>query len=306
MTKLLEAYPVINDEILKKINTNVELKVYYSSTKEKKVKISKDLEKENTYYIDDNGTWNPDNYDFVCDGNLNIYNLNCLFVENKIVDNSTTIGIAINVVSKVSKINYTIELGEFNYGDNNISFPFNFTIEKKRLRQNVELEFFFFVKKVKRYSLYCSVEGSNLGIVQVLSINIEGNGSIFPILYFNDTSKPLWNMSINYEDYNDVFSIQTICIKINKSHKDFNLLKLEDISSLNYCWWKEMLGSFFITILLNAKDDFDNIINCDYEDGTIGCFISYIIGLFKIDKPLIENSIELSSHIRYMLDKMIK
>ena len=43
-----------------------------------------------------------------------------------------------------------------------------------------------------------------------------------------------------------------------------------------------------------------------YEDGTVGCFISYLITVFNIDKSLLDNPIELSSRIRFMLDVVIK
>ena len=306
MAKLLETYPIVDNEIIEKINPDIKLKVYTSSSRLEEVQIAKDLEKENLYYIDDNGGWTPANNDFVCAGYIFLSQLDCLYNENKIAADTTTLGIAVNVTSKTSKLNCTYPIGEFNFGDNNISVPFNFKIEKHRLSQKIELDFFIYVKEVDKKTLYSSIVGSNLGSIQLITFDIEGSGSIFPITIIEDTTKPLWTMSLNYDDYVEDFSIQTVCIKLNKAHKDFQYLGSEDITQTNYYLWKEILGSFFSTILLNSKDDFENLYNNTYEDGSIGCFIAYLITVFNINRPLLENPIELSSHIRYMLDIVIK
>lgn len=306
MAKLLETYPVVDNEIIKIINPSVNLKVYYTSNQLEEIPITKDSEKENSYYIDDNGEWSPAINDFICIGKINLTELDSLYIENKIADNATTLGVAINVTSKTSKINKTYPIGEFNLGDNNICLPFKFKFEKQKLSQKIELDFFIYVKKVKNETLYSSIVGSNLGSIHVVNFDIEGSGSIFPITIIEDITKPLWSMSLNYDDYEEIFSTQTVCIKINKVHKDYKFLGSEDITPMNYYLWKEILASFFLTILLNSKDEFESFYNNIYEDGTVGCFIAYLISIFNIDKPLLENPIELSSQIRIMLDIAVK
>lgn len=307
MAKVLETYPIVDNDIIYNINPEIsKLRVYSSSNMENEIQITKDSEKENSYYIDDNGGWSPATNDFVCSGSLILTSLNCLYNENQIADTNTTLGVAVTVTSKTSKLNNTYPIGEFNYGNDNISLPFNFKIEKQRLSEKIELDFFLYVKEVEKESLFASVVGSNLGSILLLNFDIEGSGSIFPITIIDDSTKPLWTMSLNYDDYTQDFSTQTVCIKLNKGHRDFQYLGSEDITPTNYYLWKEILGSFFLTILLNSKEDFESLYNNIYEDGTVGCFISYLITVFNIDKPLLENPIELSSRIRFMLDVVIK
>ena len=71
MAKVLETYPIVDNDIIYKINPEInKLRVYSSPNMEDEIQITKDSEKENSYYIDDNGSWSPATNDFICNGNL--------------------------------------------------------------------------------------------------------------------------------------------------------------------------------------------------------------------------------------------
>lgn len=308
MAKVLELYPLITDTAVQELNCTSNFKIYYSSNGvEKEIPITNVPDTECGYYIDDNGEWNPSNNNMYFDGKISISNLNILYNTYKVAEDTTTLGIGMTFVSKTSKFNFSKSLCEFNLGDDYLNIPFGFNIEKNRLGQNIEIEFFVYVKQVENTnSLFCSIEGSNLGVIHTITIDVEGSGSIFPIKIIDDPSKPLWTMSLNYDTLDDNFSMQTVCIKINKSHKDYKFLGSEDIDSSNYYLWKEILANFFVNILLNSSSDYDTLADNLYQDGTVGCFISYIILSFGIDKYIIDNPIMLFEKIRLVLDKIIK
>ena len=98
MAKVLETYPIVDNDIIYKINPEIsKLRVYSSSNMEDEIQITKDSEKENSYYIDDNGGWSPATNDFICNGSLILTSLNCLYNENQIADTNTTLGVAVTV-----------------------------------------------------------------------------------------------------------------------------------------------------------------------------------------------------------------
>ena len=307
MAKLLESFPIIVDEAINIIRPEVKLSLSYDNNGTiKDLPITHIPDTDYNYYIDNNGEWNPSKNNLKIRGNINLFNLNTLFNEYKVADVCTTLGVGINFICKTSKMNITKPIGEFDYGDDILSLNFDLDIDKQKLSQKVDIEVFVYVKSVLNKTIFASVEGVELGQLCNITMDIEGSGSIFPIKIIEDSSKPLWSMNLNYDTLDDSFSIQTVCIKINKAHKDFKYLGCEDIDSNNYYLWKEILSNFFVNILLSAKEEYDSLSNNLYEDGTVGCFIAYLIDSFKIEKNYMDNPIMLSENIRLILDKIIK
>ena len=307
MAKLLESYPIIIPEAIDLMNVDTNFKLSYIK-KDSMInldyqKISPDLDE---YYVDDSSDWNPVTYNLKCEGVISISNTAILYDNYKVANPGTILGVCMTFVSKNTNLTFTQEIGNITVDNNSYSFPFSFNIEKNRLSQKIEIIFSIFVKEAIGDGPFAKIQGSDLGIVHGFVLNIEGSGSIFPIKLIDDASKPLWTMNINYDDLSDDFSIQNICIKINRHHNDYKYLGSEDIDINNYYLWKEILANFFVTLLENSKDEFDLITSNQYEDGTIGCFLNYIVESFGIDKVTIENPIILSENIRKRLDLIIK
>jgi hypothetical protein len=241
-------------------------------------------------------------------GRLSISNINALFNEYPIASHDTVLGIAMTVYCKLSKINFTKPIGELKYNQHNetCNFDYNFYFPAKSLNQSINIEFSIYVKECNSTTgPFATIVGANLGTIKTFEIKIEGSGSIFPIKIIEDINKPLWSMNINYDDLNDDFSIQSVCIKLNKAHNDFKYIGSEAIDANNYYLWKEVLAGFFTNILLYSKDDFDLLENNEYKEGSMGNFINYIICNFQISKSDIGNPITLSEKIRLFLDKII-
>ena len=307
MAKYLETYPTILPDAIKKIDPSVELSLkYLKDNEEKNIEIARVPDTLNGYYIDDNGEWNPKDYNITIKGKLTLNQINCLFRENKVAAGNTLLGIGMTYVSKTSKINYTKPLIVFNSSDSGLCVPFEIEIDKGRISQKLDIEFFAYVKEAPNKTLYASLEGETLGTITSITIDLEGSGSIFPIKIIDDPTKPLWTMHLNYDSLEEDFSILTVCLKINKAHKDYKFLGSQDIDSSNYYLWKEILASFFSNILINSAGDYESLYNNQYEDGTVGCFISYLVESFGIDKATIENSIQLTELLRTKLDLVIR
>lgn len=309
MGTILENYPMINETVLSNLSIINNFRLHY--TTEEKISNLEYTNIDDTYeayYVDSSGTWNPINNDLNCFGRLSISNVNTLFNECPIASHDTILGVAITVYCKLSKVNFTKSIGEIKYNQYNdiLNFDYNFYFPSKSLSQSINVEFSVYVKECNSTTgPFAKIKGSNLGIIKSFELKIEGSGSIFPIKIVEDINKPLWSMNINYDDLNDDFSIQSVCIKINKSHNDFKYLGSEAIDANNYYLWKEVLAGFFTNILLYSKDDFDSLEENEYKEGSMGNFINYIISNFQISKSDISNPIILSEKIRLFLDKII-
>ena len=121
MAKILESYPILNEEIISLLNPSLSIRLsFYKNGVYKDLIVNKVPETDFGYYLDNSGEWNPSKDSLHIDGKLLIGELDTLFTSNQIADTNTTIGVAMNCVCKSSKYNVTKSIGEFNFGDNNV------------------------------------------------------------------------------------------------------------------------------------------------------------------------------------------
>ena len=120
--------------------------------------------------------------------------------------------------------------------------------------------------------------------------------------------EPLWYVDLNYDDLNDAFCQNNLCLNINSSHNDFDKIGSQDITLENKAMWKEILASFFSQIIISLNDNEKNDLYQDdiYGDGSIGLFLQYIIKNFNIDKQVLDNPILLNKKILIGLDGIMK
>lgn len=310
MGAVVENYPMLNDSILDNLIISNSFSLSYTKEGElKEIDYVNENNLEDVFYVDNAGGWNPYDCNFIYNGQLSLKNTNILFNEMPIVAQDSIIGVAVTVYSKLTKLNITKPIGEivYNKSQNDQLINYSFEFPRSSLSQRVYIEISLYLKRsISEKIPFISISGANLGLLKKIELEIEGSGSIFPIKIIEDPDRPLWTMNINFDDIGDDFTVQTVCIKINKAHNDFKYLGSEDIDINNYYLWKEVLANFFVNILTYSKDDFDRIEINDFEDGTIGRFLYYIISNFELSKNDINNPIILSEKVRKVLDKIVK
>lgn len=146
-----------------------------------------------------------------------------------------------------------------------------------------------------------------MGEVYNCNLLIEGQGSEFPIVIIESLESPLWDMEVDFESFDDIFSKDMICLKINKAHKQFSKLGVDKISLNNNLVWKEILASFFENIFLVAQqiEDIETIYDEQFQEGTIGGFLKFMLMTFNISQKDLRNPTILSMQIRKELDNLL-
>lgn len=313
MSNRIESFPMLSGNIISELNIKLKsLHANYSQNGlSNELSFVKDEEHQNDYILDNNGVWSSFTNNLQIKGEIVIGNYNILFDEYKIAEKSTTLGIALTYIEKESTKIYSKTIGEINYTgkDDEKTIKFDLNFEAGELSPLLIVEFSIYVKEIKQddNSIFAKKSGAVLGDFLSLNLIIEGQGSEFPIVMIEDKKLPLWDMEVDFEDFEDIFSQDKICLKINRLHKDFSKLGVDKISNNNTLVWKEILSGFFTNIFLMSGeiDNLENIYNEEQIPGTIGSFLKFLIITFNISYIELKNSILLSRKIREVIDDLL-
>lgn len=313
MSNRIESFPMLNENVARELNINLSSlwAKYYSNNVINNLEFINDEESNHEFILDNNGIWTSSTHNLQIFGKLEISNYNILFEEYKIANKDTILGVAVTYISPSSTKTYTMPIGEITYLDDDtktLDFMLNF--EPGELSSILYLNFLIYVKEVKSNdisSIFAQNPGTMLGEIYNCNLIMEGQGSEFPIVTIENTESPLWDMEVDFETLDDIFSPDTICLKINKAHKDFSKLGVDKISGNNNLIWKEILASFFtnLFILSNEIESLDNILNEEQTVGTVGGFLRMQLMQFNIETKELKNLTILSNKIRKELDKLL-
>lgn len=229
---------------------------------------------------------------------------------SRIALDDTIIGVSINAYSLVSKRNITKPIGDIKLvNENNLNISYNIEFPMGALADKLFISLNLYVKEAKTKSnVFASIDGTVLGSIYSAVINLEGTGSIFPIRVVSSKEDPLWYVDLNYDDLNDAFCQNNICLNINSSHSDFGKIGSQDITIENKTLWKEILATFFLQIImrLNANEKDDLYKDDNFTEGSIGLFLQYIVKNLEIDKQFLNDSVSLNKKLLLGLDRIMK
>lgn len=312
MSNRIESFPMLNENIVSELNINLKsLEGKYNFNNViNKLEFIQDGENNNDFVLDNNGIWTSDANELQIFGEFEISNYNILFEEYQLAKKDTILGVALTYISSGSSKTYTKPIVDIAYENNDqkiVDFTLNF--EAGELSSILSLRFSIYVKEAKadNNSVFAQNTGTVLGEIYNCNLIIEGQGSEFPIVIIENPESPLWDMEVDFESFDDIFSKDTICLKINKAHKQFSKLGIDKISSNNNLVWKEILASFFVNVFLVAQEieSLDTILNQDIQEGTVGGFLKFMIMTFNISQKELKNLAILSNQIRKELDYLL-
>lgn len=312
MSNRIESFPMLNENIVSELNINLKsLEGRYNFNNViNKLEFIQDGENNNDFVLDNNGIWTSDANELQIFGEFEISNYNILFEEYQLAKKDTILGVALTYISSGSSKTCTKPIVDIAYQNNDhkiVDFTLNF--EAGELASILSLKFSIYVKEAKadNNSVFAQNTGTVLGEIYNCNLIIEGQGSEFPIVIIENPESPLWDMEVDFESFDDIFSKDTICLKINKSHKQFSKLGIDKISSNNNLVWKEILASFFVNVFLVAQEieSLDTILNQDIQEGTVGGFLKFMIMTFNISQKELKNPAILSNQIRKELDYLL-
>ncbi len=291
MSNILAPFPTLNEELLERIQVEVDfINVFYHFGDSRK-ELNIVLNDEDEYYIeDDEDIWNPLDNDINFNIRLRVNNKNVLFDENEgIINKNAILGIAFSWMSKKSNQTKTFPIAEIRLDNENaVVTHIQETIKKAELKRKIDFKIILYVKHIsEEYNYYNQAVGTVLGNIWESSINLEGDGSSFPVEVIQDKNQLLWKAKFNFNDiFEDEFNKDNICLQLNKSHKDFPSLNIdsEECSPL----MKEIISEFIYLLMCELKElEIDlNIFNeyqVDPESSNIANVVKMWISLFKID-----------------------
>ncbi len=316
MNNVLESFVTLDDSLINHLCIKNSLSAsYINDNNNIQLNLEKISKENEEYYLSSNDDkFNPAKDNLSISGCINIENIKSLYGKEpnyyRIALDDTIIGISLNAYSIVSKHNVSKPIGEIKVSDESLtSITYNIDFPTGALADKLFLSVNLYIKEAKTKSnVFASIDGTVIGTIYNAVINLEGNGSIFPIKIISSKQEPLWYVELNYDDLNDVFCQNNICLNINSSHNDYNKIGCQDITSENKLMWKEILESFFLQILISLNDNEKQDLYKDnyYSEGSIGLFLQYIIESFSIDKPILDNPFLLNKKISIGLDQIMK
>ena len=272
------------------------------------------IENEEYYLSSSDDKYDLSNNNLSIRGCVSIENIRSLYGKendySKVALDDTVIGISLNAYSLASKRNITKPIGEIKLdNENNISIYYDIDFPAGALADKLFVSLNFYIKEAKTKSnIFATIDGTILGSIYNAIINLEGTGSIFPIRVVSSKDEPLWYVDLNYDDLNDVFCQNNICLNINSSHYDFDKIGSQDITIENKTIWKEILSTFFLQIIIGLSDNEKSELYMEdnYDEGSIGLFLQYIVKSLEIDKQFLSDPIALNKKLLLGLDKIMK
>lgn len=293
MSDVVSLFPVLTDELLGKIRfQKSEYEFYYSRDDNEWALHTEDVGMGDSKHIikDEQGIWDPDNYNLCLKRRYSLRTYQCLFGESGIACNNAVIGMALIWTSQDSKQRGVIEIGEIKKSNLDLSFSMNYEFPPAQLRGTVDFSTVLYIKKEGTPGWdedhLANKYGCILGEIDKYSITLDGKGSVFPIYEVNEPGQPLWYVKCDWDDPTyDLFS-EAVQINLNVAHKNYKYL---DKTKRTYDdqLLKEVIASALSIVILKLHDQevyWDNTINgTGIQSGSVSEAVNYFVNTLEWD-----------------------
>lgn len=256
------------------------------------------------YYriCEDELEWHPEEDNLIVRVPLMLQDPQVLFSAHGVAPSSAELGIGVEWACKGSLIRGAKKLLSFNRFQKKIDNKFfEFYIEKKTLRESLTLDVvLYLVKNDEEGSVYATIPGTILGSIYQCNLAISGDGSIFPIKEVDMPGEPLWWVECHIDDpLEDSFDSSSFCLYINKAHKGYAALGLNDCENDNGLPMEIAASALQLLVEECIKDEEykQAILNGESSPNSVGFIVGDIINNDKI-QPYIGSPSELAKAIR--------
>lgn len=260
--------------------------------------------------VDEEGIWNPDDYNFCMRRNYSLQNYKCLFGENGLACSNAVLGLALVWTSADSKQRGAVEIGEIHNDSTPLEFRLAYEFKRAQLRGMIDFSTVLYIKHVGTPGFteghLANMYGCLLGELDRYQIQLDGNGSVFPIYEISEPGQPLWYIKCDWDDPTyDQFS-DSLSIFINTAHKNYKYLdKTKRI--FNSQLLSEVMASALCTLILKLKSDnayWDNTVTGhNLQPGSVSAAVNYFIKTLEWDISTPET---LSISVRKYLDQRVE
>lgn len=304
-------FPTLNEDLLSKIRFQPRPYEFSYNKNNELIPLQKDAINGNDNFSklsDENGIWNPDEYNFNFKREYALRSFSCLFGKDGLVCRNAEIGLAIMWTSKSSKLRGVIEVGTiYNNQVDEILFSVEKSFDVAMLRGQINLKTIIYVKKSGNPNLkeehLANTEGYILGVLDEDTIVLDGNGSLFPIFEVYEPNQPLWYVRCDWDDPTSDLFAENVSININKAHNSF--IKYLDPSKKAYYneqLLKEVMASALMIIIYKLRDSEywnQTVSGEDFDKGSVSEAVYYFINTLQWD---ISSPERLSLSIREFFD----
>lgn len=257
----ISLFPVITDELKAKMQfIPSEYEFYYVKDDEEIPLTSEPLDDNSSIYKlnDESGHWTPDDFNIGIRRSFSLRNFKCLFGKDGVVCQNATLGLAVMWTSADSRQRGIISIGELTAIQNNVSLKFEYEFQKAQLRGCVEFSTVIYIKKsglsTNEERHLANECGFILGEMDKFVLQLDGQGSIFPVYEVREPGKPLWHIKCDWEDPTSDKFVDTVSININTAHKNYKFLDKSKPKIYDEQLMKEIMASAIGIIVMKLKE----------------------------------------------------
>lgn len=285
-TNQINIYKKLSSYLIEAVEFRVgDLLLSYTSNNEE-IDIELNNENKNIKINDYNSDWNPAEHNLILRQRFYFTNPHLMFGENGIVDIDNTIGLGVHIYSTESFFQKTIDFGNINFSRQLINIEFKHEFPPKSIRGRINLDFFIYLKN---FNSTINGQAKSIGLrlcndnLHSYTLIVDGDGSDFPILEFQDKKGPLWKIEKNWVDArDDYFNSSNIHIALNTNHHLFD--KVKDTTTWGS---KTIMGEIMLqalTMIINEVVNVEkhDLTSDDIIPGTILMIVKYWVETFEV------------------------
>lgn len=285
MAKNLTLFPVLTKKCVREVfNVEPPLLRYSRDGVSYDLKLN-ELDSSVSSVSDENGRWNPDEYDLSIEWRLSYKNASCLYDvedwESACACHDAKIGIALSWFSSNSRRRSTIPVAtlEKDNLEHDVVCIRHFGIAE--LRGNVGFSLVIYLKEAgdpnEDEKHFVNIPGAILGEIKTITLSLDGRGSFFTICEVNRPGQPLWEIEYDMDDPSTDSFTDCVTICLNRANKKFPLVKRD---SGKFCQQMllEIVGNSMATLIemvrsYEKSDNFDCL--SDFEEGSVAQALAY-------------------------------
>lgn len=235
---------------------------------------------------DETGNWTPTDNELRVSRDISINNACQLYFtksdasnsENAIACHNATIGLGVLWSSSLSYQRGAVIVGEIKRTDEEQKLHLSMVFPKSSLRGELHLSIVLFLMNPGAPSedekIYANEPGFKLGEIDSFFIQVDGNGSFFPIREEDKPGEPLWRIECNWTNPEEDLLEDCVAIILNKGHKNYKELDRND-KKFNIQLLYEVFGNAVGIMIetLRQDDNFDSLKNA--QEGSVASAVNY-------------------------------
>lgn len=312
MSTVFSLFPTLNGNMKSRIRFQPEeYKFFYTNNHQETGLEHEPVEGMlSTFKMTDSLNWNADDFNWGFSRKYVIKTYNFLFGSEGIAPQGAVLGLAAIWTSSESRQRGVIDIGELRYSEEDrLELSAYKVFLKAQLRGMVDISTVIYVKSPAdsigdKESHLANRAGIVLGELDKISIIMDGDGSVFPIYEFEDTSQPLWYVNCEWEDPTYEKFSDSVSIYINRKHKNYKYVDKKS-KYFDEQLIKEIISSSIMIIIQKVKDSgywIQTENGENLEIGSVSQALYYFINTLKWDTTTTES---LSVSMRRYMDEQI-